>query len=189
MHELGRYTRCLLAALRATFGAGAELIETHRPSATSRSRRADVFHSPWIEGAMLRSPCPTVVTVHDVSALTRPSERLRRGGVHLRLRHLALVRATRIIVPDEVVAEDAVIKLGLERERVVAIPMGAGMGAGAASSRDWEDVARATWRVYEQALSEPARALLSTRRAASARPGPSSAGSQDRGQATSARGI
>ncbi len=96
-------------------------LETHRPSALARSRGADVFHSPWMDGAMLHSPCPMVVTIHDLAALKRRSEHLR-GGLRLRLRHLAVQRAARVIVPSEAVARDAVAHLRLERERVVVIP-------------------------------------------------------------------
>ncbi len=117
---VGRYSRCILAALRDTAPGGAEIIETHRPSATVRARRADVFHSPWIEGAILRSPCPMVVTLHDLSALKRASEHLR-AGVRLRMRQLAVQRAVRAIVPTEAVADDAVKRLGLERERIAVI--------------------------------------------------------------------
>ena len=60
---------------------------------------------------MLRSPCPMVVTVHDLAALKRRSEHLRTG-VRLRLRHLAVQRAMRVIVPTQAVADDAVEQLG-----------------------------------------------------------------------------
>jgi len=85
---VGRYARCLLRALRDTAGTRGEIVETHRP------RRADVYHAPWMQGAILHSPCPMVVTIHDLDALTRTSERLRSGGIHLRLRHLAVQRAS-----------------------------------------------------------------------------------------------
>jgi hypothetical protein len=163
---VGRYTRCILAALRGTAPEGVEIVETHRPSAQTRARRAHVFHSPWIEGAMLRSPCPMVVTVHDVEALTRLSERLRSGGVHSRLRHLAVARATHVIVPTDAIAEDAVTKLGLDRGRVVVIPEAPDPSEPATTGLPawgWEDVARATWQVYERALSEPARAFIRPR--------------------------
>jgi glycosyltransferase involved in cell wall biosynthesis len=117
---VGRYSRCLLQALRETAGAGDEVIEARRPSAMARSGNADVFHSPWMDGAMLHSPCPTVVTLHDLAALKRRSEHLRTG-LRLRLRHLAVQRAMSVIVPTEAVGEDAVTHLGLERERVVVI--------------------------------------------------------------------
>ena len=113
---VGRYARCLLRALRDTADARGEIVETHRP------RRADVYHAPWMQGAMLRSPCPMVVTIHDLDALTRPSERLRGGGIHSRLRHLAVQRATHVIVPTEALAHEAIAELGFERERVVVIP-------------------------------------------------------------------
>ena len=167
-HGVGHYSRCLLQALRDIAGEHDEILETHRP------RRAEVFHTPWIEGAMLHSPCPMIVTVHDLHALTRRSERLRGGGVHLRLRHLALQRATHVIVPTEVIAGEAVAELGLEHERVVVIPPApdpaAGTGTGidpvsraapAAPAWTWEDAGRETWRVYEEALARPERACVS----------------------------
>ena len=159
----GRYSRCLLDALRATVPARGELVETHRP------RQAyDVFHAPWIQGAMLHSPCPMVVTIHELGARTRLSERLRGGGIHLRLRHLAVQRATHVIVPTEALAAEAVAELGFERERVVVIPE-APEDPEAAGTWTWEDVGRETWRVYENALAQPERPCvgrLSRRRTA-----------------------
>jgi hypothetical protein len=118
---VGRYSRCLLAALRETAAASDQLVETHRPSALARSRSADVFHSPWMAGAMLHSPCPMVVTIHDLSALGRRSEHLR-AGLRWRLRHLAVQRAARVIVPTGAVARDALAHLSLSPEQVVPIP-------------------------------------------------------------------
>jgi alpha-1,3-rhamnosyl/mannosyltransferase len=116
---VGRYTRCLLKALRATAASSDEILETHRPS-TLRAADPDLIHSPWIVGAMLHPPCPLVVTIHDLASLKRPSEHLRTG-LRLRLRHLAVQRAACVIVPTEAVAEDAVMHLRLERERVLVI--------------------------------------------------------------------
>ncbi len=110
---IGRYASCLLEALRATAGEH-ELVETHRP------RRIDVFHAPWIDGALLRAPCPQVVTLHDVVPLKRRSEYLRTG-IRFRLRYLAVERATRVIVPTATVAGEVVEHLGLPPERVVVI--------------------------------------------------------------------
>jgi alpha-1,3-rhamnosyl/mannosyltransferase len=110
---IGRYVSCLLEALRETSGEH-ELVETHRP------RRVDVFHSPWIDGALLRPPCPQVVTLHDVVPLKRRSEYLR-SGVRFRLRYLAVERATRVIVPSATVAAEVVEHLGLPPERLVVI--------------------------------------------------------------------
>jgi hypothetical protein len=174
---VGHYSRCLLEALRDTVGAhGAEIVETHRP------RQAyDVFHAPWMQGAMLHSPCPMVVTIHELGARTRLSERLRGGGIHLRLRHLAVQRATHVIVPSEALAQEAIAELGFERERVVVIPQAPDPAVGSpdgtpddlpsstAPPRTWQDVGRETWRVYESALARPERPCvgrLSRRRTA-----------------------
>jgi hypothetical protein len=178
---VGRYSRCLLRALRDTGEARGEIVETHRPD------RADVFHAPWMQGAMLHSPCPMVVTIHDFGALTRLSERLRGGGIHLRLRHLAVQRATHVIVPTAMLAHEAVAELGFERERVVVIPEAPDptddmtcQPPHAPSAWTWQDVGRETWRVYESALARPERpcvSRLSKPRAGRAPRGLSSAGS------------
>jgi glycosyltransferase involved in cell wall biosynthesis len=112
---VGRYVRCLLAGLRETAAPDGEIVETHRP------RRADVFHSPWIDGAMVRPPCPMVVTIHDLIPLKRRSEYLRTG-LRFRLRYLAVQRAMRVIVPTKAVADDVVARLDLDPTRVVVIP-------------------------------------------------------------------
>lgn len=139
---VGRYSRCILGALRETAPTQFEIVETQRPSATVRARRIDLFHSPWLEGAILRSPCPMVVTLHDLAALKRVSEHLR-VGVRLRMRRLAVQRAMRAIVPTEAVAGDAVQQLGLERERIAVIPEAPDPQMYA---RDDEQVARARER-------------------------------------------
>jgi glycosyltransferase involved in cell wall biosynthesis len=114
-HGVGRYCRCLLRALGETAPPDGEIMHTHRP------RGADVFHSPWMDGAMLHSPCPMVVTLHDLAALKRRSEHLRTS-VRPRLRQLAVQRAVRVIVPTQALARDATSRLGLDDARVVVIP-------------------------------------------------------------------
>jgi Glycosyltransferase Family 4 len=188
-HGGGEYARRLLQALRETAGELDEISEARRP------RGADVFHAPWMEAAMLHSPCPMVVTLHDLTELKRPSERLRCGGMHLRLRHLALARATRVIVPSGPVAAEAAAELGIERERIVVIPHASATAppnfAQATAppicarpdrvqpSWSWQDVARETWAVYRLAFARPHRPYvvrrsepaISRRPAARARPG------------------
>lgn len=114
-YGVGRYSHCLLSALRSTSSSEDEVVETHRP------RRADVYHSPWVHGAVLRSPCPMVVTLHDLVALKRRSEYLRTG-MRLQLRYLAVQRAVRVIVPTAAVAHDAAECLGIDADRLVVIP-------------------------------------------------------------------
>src|ERR1700690_1631140 len=112
---IGRYVRCILEALQDTATPGSVITETHRP------RRSDVFHSPWLDGASLRSPCPMVVTLHDLVNLKGRAEYLRTG-VRFKLRYLAVQRADRVIVPTQVVADDARQHLDIDSERLSVIP-------------------------------------------------------------------
>jgi alpha-1,3-rhamnosyl/mannosyltransferase len=109
---IGRYARSLLDALRDS-GRG-EIVETHDP------RRCDVFHSPWIDGALLRSPVPMVVTLHDLIPLKRRGEYLR-SGLRFKLRYLAVQRATRVIVPTSAVADDVLEELQMPADRIAVI--------------------------------------------------------------------
>ncbi|MHB1858977.1 MAG: glycosyltransferase family 4 protein [Solirubrobacteraceae bacterium] len=112
---IGRYARCLLRALRSTSAGGLELFESHKP------RGVDVYHSPWMQGTILRSPCPMVVTIHDLAALKRRSEHLRSATLP-RLKHLAVQRATEVIVPTRAVARDAISHLDIDADRISVIP-------------------------------------------------------------------
>jgi len=111
---IGRYASCLLTALYESVGPGDALVQGHRP------RRGDIYHAPWIDGALLRPPCPQVVTLHDVVPLKRRSEYLRTG-IRFRMRYLAVERSARLIVPTAVVAEEVVEHLRVEPEQVVVI--------------------------------------------------------------------
>jgi glycosyltransferase involved in cell wall biosynthesis len=110
---IGRYTRCLLDALRIEYDG--QIVETHDP------RRCEVFHAPWIDGAMLRSPVPMVVTLHDLIPLKRRGEYLRTG-LRFKLRYLAVQRASRVIVPTAAVARDVVSGLSIPRDQIAVIP-------------------------------------------------------------------
>ncbi len=112
-HGIGRYARCLLDALGDT--ARGEIVESRDP------RHGDVFHSPWLEGAPLRSPVPSVVTLHDLIPLKRPGVYLRTG-LRFKLRYLAVQRATMLIVPTRAVADDAMRDLDIPADRIVVIP-------------------------------------------------------------------
>ena len=112
-YGIGRYARCLLQALSES-GRG-EIVETNDP------RRGDVYHAPWIDGAILRCPVPMVVTLHDLIPLKRRGEYLRTG-LRFKLRYLAVQRAARVIVPTKTVADDAVRALGIAEERIAVIP-------------------------------------------------------------------
>jgi glycosyltransferase involved in cell wall biosynthesis len=130
---IGRYVRCLVEGLRATAGAGQELVEMHRP------RGVDLFHAPRVEAALLRCPIPQVVTIHDLVILKRPGEYLRTG-LRYRLRFLAASRAVRVIVPTQVVADDVASRLDVDPERIAVVGEAA---APAFRPRPAEEVERA----------------------------------------------
>ena len=93
---IGRYTRCLLESLLPVADErGGEVVEGRQPR-----RHDDLFHSPWMAGALLRPRVPMVVTVHDlVQPEARPASTCGRGCAAA-CASLALARATRLIVPD-----------------------------------------------------------------------------------------
>jgi glycosyltransferase involved in cell wall biosynthesis len=113
---IGRYTRSLLTALdaEATRRHGT-IVETSRP------RRVDVFHAPWIDGALLRPRVPVVVTLHDLVPAKRPGVYLR-SGLRFRLRWLAVSRAAAVIVPTAAVGADARELLEIDEERLHVVP-------------------------------------------------------------------
>ncbi len=112
-HGVGRYARCLLEALREA--GHCEVVETHEP------RRCELYHSPWIDGAMLRCPVPMVVTLHDLAPLKRHGQYLR-SRLRFKLRYLAVQRAARVIVPTYAVAEEVENVLEVQRDRIAVIP-------------------------------------------------------------------
>jgi glycosyltransferase involved in cell wall biosynthesis len=141
---IGRYVRCLLGALRETADPDSVITETHRP------RRSDVFHSPWLDGAPVRCPCPTVITLHDLVNLKRRAEYLR-SGMRFKLRYLAVQRADRVIVPTHAVATDARERLDIDKERISVIPEAAAAAMYKRSPKEIADV-RARYGLPEQYL-------------------------------------
>jgi glycosyltransferase involved in cell wall biosynthesis len=141
---IARYSRCLLDEL-VRAGRG-EIVETHAP----RAKAVDVYHSPWIDGALLRSPVPMVVTLHDLVPLKRRGEYLR-SGMRFKLRYLAVQRSTRVIVPTSTVADDAIRELEIPADRIFVIGEAA---APAMSPRSAVEVAavRARYKLPDQYL-------------------------------------
>jgi glycosyltransferase involved in cell wall biosynthesis len=139
---IGRYARCLLEALREADRG--EIIESHAP------KRCDVFHSPWIDGALLRSPIPMVVTLHDLIPLKRRGEYLR-SAMRIRLRYLAVQRAVRVIVPTKAVADDVINVLEIPPERIIVISEAAAPSLRARSEQEVLAV-RSRFKLPEQYL-------------------------------------
>src|SRR5918997_1801347 len=61
---IGRYARCLLEGLHEEARQrGGEVVEGRHPR-----RHDDIFHSPWMAGALLRPRVPMIVTTRAVAA-------------------------------------------------------------------------------------------------------------------------
>ena len=113
---IGRYTRCLLAGLQGVAAErDGEVVEGRQPR-----RGDDVFHAPWMAGALLHPRVPMVVTVHDLVTQKHLGQTLRaglRGG----MRRLAIERAARVICPTRAVAEDTTRLMRVAEERIEVI--------------------------------------------------------------------
>ena len=113
---IGRYTRCLLDGLRAVAAdRGGEIVEGRQPR-----RGDDLFHAPWMNGALLHPRVPMVVTVHDLVSQKHAGLTLRaglRGG----MRKLAIERAARLICPTRAVAEDVAALMRVDRAHIEVI--------------------------------------------------------------------
>lgn len=89
-----------------------------------RLKGFDLFHAPGYV-APKRLPCPLVLTIYDLVALTHPELAKRSNALHYRWRLPRSAKAAaRIIVPLECVARQVVERFGVERERVRVVPLG-----------------------------------------------------------------
>jgi len=90
-----------------------------------RKRHAALLHSPHHTTPLLYSPCPQILTVHDVTFFLLPQRYpwLRRYYFQAMTR-LAAMKAAAVIVPSESVRVDASRLLGLGRKTMVATAEG-----------------------------------------------------------------
>ena len=89
-----------------------------------RQLHTDLYHGLAFV-APLRAPCPTVITVHDLSFITRPQTHKRFNRIYLALfTRLSCRRARRVITVSEWTKRDVVNLLGVDPARVDAIPLG-----------------------------------------------------------------
>ncbi|HTO13365.1 MAG TPA: glycosyltransferase family 1 protein [Candidatus Binatia bacterium] len=91
-----------------------------------RRDRVDVFLSPYYKRP-LRTPCPAVITIHDLYFIGYPGRRrLLRDRVLTALAR-AYARGAAAIVADSEHSRQAIVtRLGLPAERVAVIPVGLG---------------------------------------------------------------
>ena len=85
----------------------------------ARARAADVFHSPWMDGAMLHSPCPMVVTIHDLARAQAPQRAPARAACACACA-TSRSSARRVIVPTRRWPTRS--PTWARRERIVVIP-------------------------------------------------------------------
>jgi glycosyltransferase involved in cell wall biosynthesis len=114
--------------------AGTWWEQTRLPRAVARAG-ADALFAPAYT-APLRAPCPTVVTIHDLSYFAHPEWFSWREGLRRRwLTRAAARRAAMVLTVSEFSAGEIVSRLGVPRARVRVIPHGApACAAGRAAS-------------------------------------------------------
>ena len=89
--------------------------------ALARTRRLDVLHSPANTGPVLAPGLATVVTLHDLIWLHRPSEWEASVAVQRRMRLLVnhcVRHVDRVFAVSQAAADDFVRTLGVPRERI-----------------------------------------------------------------------
>lgn len=88
-----------------------------------RALHADLYHGLGFV-APLRAPCPTVVSVMDLSFVTHPHTHKRVNRAYLSLlTRLSCQRARRVITISEATKRDVVAHYGVDPARVDAIPL------------------------------------------------------------------
>lgn len=92
--------------------------------ALARRERAALAHSHYFVAP--RMPCPSVVTVHDISYARAPELFSRRDRTLLRFVRGSVRRAARVIAVSEFTRGDAGELYGLDPGKIVAIPNGVG---------------------------------------------------------------
>ncbi len=91
----------------------------------ARQARLDLLHGTVYANPLL-APCPTVVTVHDLSFVHYPATVRRFNRLYLRLvTRLTARRAARVIADSESTRRELLAWLALPAERVVAVPIAA----------------------------------------------------------------
>lgn len=92
--------------------------------AALRKIKADLVHGPVFVGPIV-SPCPVVVTLHDLSFIRFPTLFRRGNRLYLTvMTRLSAQRASRIIAVSAFTAKEAAALLGVPRERIDVVHNG-----------------------------------------------------------------
>jgi glycosyltransferase involved in cell wall biosynthesis len=109
-------------------------------SRRARDAGADVVHHP-LPAFTARTPCPQVVTVHDLAFATHPEHFSRGFGAWARLAHRrAAVSADAVICVSQATADLVMEWWGVPRERIVVAHHGPGQELPAVAPREPEHV-------------------------------------------------
>lgn len=99
-------------------------VEQLETPAVLRQLKADVYHGMAFV-APLRAPCKTIVTVHDLSFITRPETHKPLNRAYLTLfTRLSCRRAARVIAVSEWTKRDVAHYFGVAPEKIDVIPHG-----------------------------------------------------------------
>jgi glycosyltransferase involved in cell wall biosynthesis len=147
---VGIYTRTLISSLAAHDGDNSYLLVSNRPVFLSNAlpsnmqvieeahsvgnlwlqiqcprllRRlgADIFHGPNFL-APLFAPCPTVLTIHDLSSFLFPKLHTVRNNLVQRLLPAAIRRAARVVAISENTKRDLIQHLHVPEEKIRVAP-------------------------------------------------------------------
>lgn len=100
------------------------LVEQTEAPRVLRELKADLYHGLGFV-APLGAPCPTIVTVFDLSFITQPRAHRPLNRVYLSLfTRWSCRRAARVIAISEWTKRDVVQHFGVAPEKIVAIPLG-----------------------------------------------------------------
>ncbi len=132
---IARLPLALTVDIHAATVAGTWWEQTVLPAALRRAG-ADVLLAPAYT-APLRSPCPVVLILHDVSFFAQPSGFRWREGVRRRLIAGASARRAAAVLTDSAFSADEIARtIGLPRDAIGVAPQGAPAWHGGASGPD-----------------------------------------------------
>lgn len=126
-----------------------EQVETPR---VLRALNARLYHGLGFV-APLRAPCPTVVSIMDLSFITQPHAHKRSNRAYLaRFARASCQRAARVIAISEWTKRDVVAHFGIPPERVDVTPLGVDHARFAPQSRDAVAAFKAARGIGERAI-------------------------------------
>jgi glycosyltransferase involved in cell wall biosynthesis len=105
-------------------GQGGTAWEQWTLSRALARRKPDVLFAPGYTGP-LTAPCPSVVTVHDVSFAAHPEWFSRREGLRRRTVTAWSARRARTVITDTAFSRDEIVRhVGISGQKIAVVPLG-----------------------------------------------------------------